>query len=318
MRVSQLPLPHLEARQLEPLHIVTDDALAQQTGVRVAFSGRAGGVSVPPHEGLNLGSHVGDDLGKVAENRRMLLRALDADGCELVVPNQVHGTRIVRIDQSDADSVEAARSEAAQGADGLFVEVSDVAALLCFADCVPVVIVSPTGAFSVVHAGWRGAVGHIASRAVRMMAQREAAGGACGAGSASDEKLAGSDGLARSGGLSKPGELTSSGEPPFSSPEEAAASYNVYVGPYIHAECFETGLDVAEAFSREIGSECVDGSDHVDLGRALRIDLACVGIRADRIADAGVCTACHPDVFYSYRASGGTCGRHGALAFRRD
>ncbi len=45
--VSQLPLPRLEARALDPLHIVTDDALARETGVRVVFTKRACALFLP-------------------------------------------------------------------------------------------------------------------------------------------------------------------------------------------------------------------------------------------------------------------------------
>lgn len=39
----------------------------------VAFNtSRKGGVSFPPYDGLNLGTHVGDDAVIVAENRRLL------------------------------------------------------------------------------------------------------------------------------------------------------------------------------------------------------------------------------------------------------
>ena len=84
-----------------------------------------------------------DAVDAVQENRRRLLAALGAEGMPLVVPNQVHGTRIVAID--DASDIEDACAAAAEGADGLLVGVPDVAALLCFADCVPVVVVSPDG-----------------------------------------------------------------------------------------------------------------------------------------------------------------------------
>ena len=127
-----------------------------------------------PYATLNLGGHVQDAVDAVQENRRRLLAALGAEGMPLVVPNQVHGTRIVAID--DASDIEDACAAAAEGADGLLVGVPDVAALLCFADCVPVVAVSPTGRFAVVHAGWRGAVAHIAYQAVRALALRDVQG----------------------------------------------------------------------------------------------------------------------------------------------
>lgn len=283
MKVSQLPLPRLEVRKLDALHIVSDNALARTLGVRVAFTGRAGGVSTGDFAGLNLGSHVGDDAAAVEQNRSLLLRALGAEGMQLVVPNQVHGVNTVVIDSAGSDALSCAREQAAQGADALVVDTPDVAALLCFADCAPVIVVSPTGAFAVVHAGWRGAVASIASSAVRILARRDCEGE----------------------------------DPSFRSMEEAAATYNAYIGPHIRVECFETGVDVTERFVKAFGAACSPDERHVDLSVALRIDLERAGLAPERIADAGVCTVCGVDTYYSYRAEGGVCGRHGAIAFRK-
>lgn len=291
MAMLSLPAPQLEARLLNSLHIVTDDALARSTGVRVAFTGRVGGVSAAPYDSLNLGSHVGDDLAAVEENRRILLRALGAEGSALIVPNQVHGIDLVEVGQGckaasgeiDFSGDFAAafeRATSSTGADGIVVSVPNVAALLCFADCAPVVVVSPTGRFAIAHAGWRGAVAGIASKAARAVAQADVSEGA------------------------------------FAHLRQALTSYNAYIGPHIHAECFETGADVRDRFYEAYGEDCIADERHVSLARAIEIDLAKAGLQRDRIVDAGVCTVCSHDEFYSYRASGGTCGRHGAVAVR--
>lgn len=277
--LEKLPEPKLGLRAFgaQALPLLTDDALFDQMGVRVAFSGREGGVSCGPYASLNLGGHVGDDQACVDENRRRLLAALGADGVQLVVPSQVHGDVLVEVEDADPVRVDEARVRAKAGADGLLVFVPQVAALLCFADCVPVVIVSPSGRFAVVHAGWRGVMNGIASKAVSLMA-------------AKDELLLGS---------------------------AAAARYNVYIGPHIHVECFETGEDVQARFVDRFGAACAPDARHVDLLEALSIGLAEAGVDRERIVDAGVCTKCMPDRYYSYRAAGGVCGRHGAIAFRK-
>lgn len=273
-----LPEPDVNARLFGARRIpaFTDDALFEAVGVRIAFSGREGGVSDPPYNSLNLGSHVGDDPAKVRENREMLLESLGAADASLVIPSQVHGDVLVDLTSGDAASVSAARMRAEAGADGLVVTVPQVAALLCFADCVPVIIVSPTGRFAVVHAGWRGAVGGIAGKAVRRLA------------------LLDGDGAT----------------------SETAASYNAYLGPHIHGECFETGEDVRARFVERFGPDVAADGCHVDLAAAVAHDLIEAGMRHDRIADVNVCTSCEPEVFFSYRSSGGRCGRQGALAVR--
>lgn len=275
--VASLPLPTLDARPwgAHRLFLHTDEALYDAVGVRVAFTGRAGGVSVGAWQGLDLGTHVKDDPAAVAENRRRLMDALGVADAPLIVPNQVHGTALVDVDSAAAADIEAARSAEKEGADGIVCEVPNVAALLCFADCLPLIIVSPTGRFAVAHAGWRGAVAGIAGAAVRQLARDDAAQGA------------------------------------------SPSSYNAYIGPYIHVECFETGADVAQRFVKAYGKEVAPDSRHVDLGRAVAVDLMRAGLDPKRIADAGACTRCNSDVYYSYRASGGVCGRHGAFAIRR-
>ncbi len=277
----ELPLPHLAASMLDAIDIVTDNALVQLLGVRVAFTGRFGGVSEEPYESLNLGSHVGDDLDAVLRNRFALAQALGCDHRKIIALNQVHGVNIVWANSSSDEDLERLRSRAlsAEGADGIVVGVPGVAALLCFADCVPVVIVSPTGRFAVVHAGWRGVDASIAPKAVREMAEVEA--------------------------------------DVFGSVEAAAGEYNVYIGPHIRKECFETGADVHDRFVSKFGESCSFGERHIDLSAALRVDLARVGVRSERIADCGICTVCRHDEYFSYRASGGVCGRHGAIAYRK-
>ena len=276
---TRLPYPRLGLRAFGPqaIPLFTDEALLARTGVRVAFTGRSGGVSEGPYAELNLGGHVGDDPQAVSRNRGLLLAALGAPGLPVVVPNQVHGDELVEIDGAQADRVEELRRRAQQGADGLVVTTAGVAALLCFADCVPVVLVSASGRFAVVHAGWRGVLNGVAAKAAGRLA-------------ALDAPLLGSG---------------------------AARELNVYVGPHIHAECFETGADVRARFVERFGAACAPDERHVDLFCALTAGLVEAGVDAARIAEAGVCTMCSADGYYSYRASGGVCGRHGALAFRK-
>lgn len=142
----------------------TDPQLFEATGVRIAFTLRHGGASLPPYASLNLGTHVKDDRNAVEENRRRVLSAFDAAHAPLLVPNQVHGRQVQTVD--DAAALPQVRQVIAEGADALVVPLSDTAALLCFADCVPLIMVAPHGAFAVVHAGWRGVDNRIAEVAL--------------------------------------------------------------------------------------------------------------------------------------------------------
>ncbi|HIW76112.1 MULTISPECIES: polyphenol oxidase family protein [Gordonibacter] len=277
--IVELPKPHLDARLFGARRIsaLTDESLFERTGLRIAFTARGGGVSEAPYDSLNLGSHVDDDLSAVEVNRALLLEALGAADAPLLVPSQVHGDEAVEVTSADAAAVEEARRHAAAGADILVVGAPEVVALLCFADCVPVIVAAPSGRFAVAHAGWRGAVAGVAGKAARLVAAREAAE------TGVDERT-------------------------------AASTLNAYLGPHIRACCFETGADVREQFVQRFGAEVAPDAHHVDLARAITRDLEQAGVQPSRIADAGVCTVCHSDEYFSYRASGGRCGRHGAFA----
>jgi YfiH family protein len=255
-----------------PITALTDERLFAETGVRVAFTERTGGFSTGAYGSLNLGTHVDDDAQAVARNRAKLMAAFGVPTASLLTCNQVHGDTVVTIDDGDAVSIDRAREAAQKGADALVIAPANVAALLCYADCTPVIIVAPSGAFAVAHAGWRGVVAHVAVRAL--------------------------DELSRASGA----------------PSDAC---NVYIGPHIHAECFEVSAEIARQFADLFGEGCTPDDRHVDMAAALRSDLTAHGVAFERIVDAGACTKCENDRFYSYRAQGGRCGRHGAFAVRR-
>ena len=280
MTTLVLPDPELTKGRFASISAYTDEGLYAATGVRIAFTTREGGVSEGAYSSLNLGSHVKDDLSAVQENRRRVQQAFGCEGNELIVPNQVHGSTVLNVGMPaglglplSREEVSAVRESAGQGADGLIVNAQGVSALLCYADCVPVIIVSPTGRFAVVHAGWRGVDNLISVKAVKMMAQVDAAA------------LGG----------------------------DAAATYNVYIGPHIGPECFETGEDVYQRFIDQFGVACAYDATHIDLAEGLRIQLCQAGVQASRVCDLGACTVCNNEEFFSYRGQGGTCGRHGAF-----
>ena len=282
MDMTSLPEPTLSEMRFDGIPVFTDPALFASCGVRIAFTTREGGVSAGPYASLNFGEHVEDDPRKVAQNQALLLRALvpsvPLSAAEsLVVPKQVHGDRALSIDA--LEDVAAIRGKAAEGADAIIVSVREVAALLCFADCVPVIIVLPTGRFAVVHAGWRGVENTIAAKTLAFMLDQE-------------EQAA---------GLSR---------------EVLAAGANVYIGPYIHRECFETSAEVHALFTQKFGDSCAFDAGHIDLGEALRVQLVECGVDPRRVCDLDRCTVCENDRFFSFRAQDGIAGRHGAFAIR--
>lgn len=152
-----------------------DERLAAECGVTVAFTGREGGVSAPPYASLNLAGHVGDIPDDVDRNRTIVLEALGLGSCRdrLVSAEQVHGESIVVV--GDAEAGEGAF--AADGrppvreTDALLTAEPGTPLLMCFADCVPVVIVAPGPVVAVVHAGWRGSLASLPGKTARRLSQ---------------------------------------------------------------------------------------------------------------------------------------------------
>jgi YfiH family protein len=127
------------------------------------FTTRAGGVSAPPFESLNLGGKWGDDPAAVSENRRRLERAM---GGAIFVARQVHGANVVRVGAADDPEV-LARIDA----DALCTDAAGVVLGVFVADCIPAVLVDArTGAVAAAHAGWRGTVAGVLPAAVRALA----------------------------------------------------------------------------------------------------------------------------------------------------
>jgi hypothetical protein len=115
--------------------------------VRAAMSTRAGGVSAPPFDSLNLGRSVGDAPEAVAENRARVAAWM---GAPAVFLHQVHGARCVMLDaHSGSEQADAAVSTRA-----------DLTLAIQVADCLPLLFSAVRGEQAVAvagaHAGWRG------------------------------------------------------------------------------------------------------------------------------------------------------------------
>lgn len=79
----------------------------------------------------------------------------------------------------------------------------------------------------------------------------------------------------------------------------------VVIGPAIGPCCYEVGADVADPFERKFGAVVVDRSrpkPRVDLVQAAILQLEAAGVEECDVAR--LCTACHADLFYSYRRDG--------------
>jgi len=83
------------------------------------------------------------------------------------------------------------------------------------------------------------------------------------------------------------------------------------VGPAIGPCCYEVGPEVAGPFAEAFGADVASGRS-LDLPLAAERALRAAGI--ETVEQTGLCTSCHPDLFFSHRRDGGQTGRQGVLA----
>src|SRR5262245_33710252 len=147
------------------LQLLVCDPL-DRIGFKNAFSTRIGGVSPLPAAALSLGNFNQDERANVIENRRRFLDALGATDWALVTAKQIHSADIRFI--SDAEDAQAEPV----ACDALMANTPRILLAVQTADCLPVLIADErVGAFSAVHAGWRGTLAGIVARTVERMQQ---------------------------------------------------------------------------------------------------------------------------------------------------
>lgn len=140
------------ARQTAPADWLVPD-WPTPAGVHALCTTRAGGVSVPPYDRLNLGAHVGDDPTAVQANRATLQSAVQArtPGARAIFLNQVHGVGVTHLDVSTPDGIDA---------DACTTTTPGAVCTIMVADCLPVLLAHRSGAVvGAAHAGWRGLAG---------------------------------------------------------------------------------------------------------------------------------------------------------------
>lgn len=125
--------------------------------VKALITTRAGGVSIGPFAGFNLGLRTGDDPLAVAANRERLAELLPRQPTWL---RQVHGARVVDVDET-ADEPEA---------DAAITRRLNTVCAVLVADCIPVLLADRSGTtVGIAHAGWRGLARGVIENTVREM-----------------------------------------------------------------------------------------------------------------------------------------------------
>lgn len=153
---------HAEARQRFDVRMIEGTPVLEPhlaAPFRAYFTTRLGGGSTGRFASMNLDPRSGEDPAVDANRERIA----EDTGCHLVSPDQVHGLRVV----GGSEYVAAMDGGGATPCDGLTLNPmldQGLAALLLFADCVPVVLCGEVD-MAVAHGGWRGVLGGVIQQA---------------------------------------------------------------------------------------------------------------------------------------------------------
>lgn len=239
------------------------------------FTTRAGGVSDGPYSALNTAFHVGDTVENVRANRALAGEALGINAAHLIAGRQVHGDHVEVVEQRDRGRGALFYEEALSDTDALVTGAPGVPLSSYYADCVPIFLLDPVKkVVALAHAGWKGTALKIGQKTVKKMAE-----------------VFGTD----------PGDCLAGVGPSI-----GPCCYEVdgrVIGPF--QESFPYWTDLAGAASM--------GKWRLNLWEANRRTLLDAGLKAENIVTACLCTSCRNDLFFSYRAQGGTAGRMASL-----
>ena len=249
-----------------------------------AFSTVPGGIS--PLNGqsvLNLGFTDWDSRENVLENRRRFQSALGASDLPLVTLKQFHSDVIHVFESAPSDPCTG--DSAITDRPGLLLAVQT-------ADCVPILLADPKKrAIAAIHAGWRGTLARIVAKTIGAMQMHFA-----------------------------------------TNPRDLLAA----IGPSIGPCCYEVGTEVASHFLSQFpdaasyfdelrtgeepnplqwlnmappGHQPPPKNVFLDLRKANQSQLWAAGLRPQNIHVLDLCTACRPDILFSYRKQGPSTGR---------
>jgi polyphenol oxidase len=248
------------------------------------FSTSQGGVSsLDGAKVLNLGFTEWDARENVQENRKAFQSALAADAFSLVSLKQFHSDVVC--------GFSSAPKEPCSG-DAAISNAPDLLLGIQTADCVPILLLDPKKrAIAAVHAGWRGTLQRIVEKTIGRMKMEF---------------------------KSNPGDLLAA------------------LGPAIGGCCYEVGTEVAAAFHSQFtnapdwfdelrtgdepnplqwlnqfppGHQPPPKNVRLDLREANRAQLLLAGLNSQNIFVSDLCTACRPDLLFSYRKQGSESGR---------
>jgi polyphenol oxidase len=125
---------------------------------------RQGGVSPVPWASLNFGGTVGDNPGRVQENRNLGLEALERSAASVFDVWQVHGVTVVTA------TLPRLENEPHLRADAIVTKLPGLTLMMRFADCVPLLLHDPVQKLvGIIHAGWLGTVRGVVRETINLL-----------------------------------------------------------------------------------------------------------------------------------------------------
>ncbi len=147
--------------------------LSERFDVVVDFTTLRGRHNDDPYSGFSVCDYTGDSQEHYQGCRAALATELGIAQADIIQPRQVHGDKVVMLDDNFFALDDAGRSKLLDGADGIITACRGVAIGVNTADCVPILIYSYQGTrlVAAIHAGWRGTLAGIVTKAVKLMRQ---------------------------------------------------------------------------------------------------------------------------------------------------
>jgi polyphenol oxidase len=239
---------------------------------------------------LNLGFTNADNREDVMRNRRLLVEAITGSSSTLLVTlRQFHSNLMVVVGTADASR------ERPWKADGFMTADTGILLAIQTADCIPVLVADrKRRVVAAFHAGWRGTVKRIVETGIGRMRFEF--------GSRPEDLIAAIGPGIGACCYSVGEEVLSSFESQFSYARELFR--DVY-----DSDPVRTKYPMLFLTQRAPGHSPIGPSLHLDLVEANRRQLLDAGVKANAIKTVRGCTSCHPQIFYSHRASSGHAGR---------
>jgi YfiH family protein len=262
---------------------------------------RAGGYSAAPYQGLNTSTSLkivgADSVDNVVRNRQLVLQALAIEDYPCVTLWQIHSADVAIFDARDEWRTDWAYHSyyerpwtptSIRKGDALITMQRGLAIAFSFADCVPILLYDPVKqAIGIAHGGWRGTARGIAATTIAAMQEHFGC---------------------------RPGDI------------------HAGIGPSIGPCCYEVGEAVRELFtgrlqfderpvaqryraivrdSAQFSKVQLPGREglRLDLWETNRRQLLMMGLAANHIEMAGICTCCQRERFFSHRGEHGKTGR---------